>query len=137
MFEKAPVHAVVPIWLLVFTVIAFFAPIWSQGSPPPGKQLYLDHCAACHGAGGKGNGPSAPALKTAPPDLTLLAKNNGGRFPSRYVLKILETNSGGAVHGSFEMPIWGPIFRKLGPDPSSGHLRALNVTKYIESIQGK
>jgi mono/diheme cytochrome c family protein len=157
MFEKAPVHAVVLIWLLVFAVIAFFVPVWSHGSLPQGgntnvkvekvpvhqtsaisgKELYLDHCAACHGADGKGNGPAAPALKTAPPDLTLLAKNNGGRFPSTYVVKILETNSGRAVHGSFEMPIWGPIFRKLGPDPSSGHLRALNVTKYIESMQGK
>jgi Cytochrome c len=157
MFEKASIHPVVLIWVLVFTAIAFFVPVWSQESPPQtgntnvkvekvpvhhtsassGKELYLDHCAACHGADGKGNGPAAPALETAPPDLTLLAKNNGGRFPSRYVVKILETNSGGAVHGSFEMPIWGPIFRKLGPDPTSGHLRALNVTKYIESMQRK
>jgi hypothetical protein len=54
-----------------------------------------------------------------------------------HVLDILDSDPGGPVHGSPEMPNWGPIFRKLGPDPSLGHLRALNVTKYIESMQAK
>ena len=144
-------------WLLAGAAIAFFVPVWSQEPTPQGenpqvkvekvpvhqtgaisgKELYLDHCAVCHGVSGKGDGPAAPALKTAPRDLTLLAKNNGGKFPSMHVVNVLDSNPGGPVHGSREMPIWGPIFRQLGPDPTLGHLRALNVTKYIESVQAK
>jgi len=153
------VHArrrVILMWLLAGAVIAFFVPAWSQEPPQgqnpnvkvekvpvrqtgavSGKELYLDHCAVCHGVYGKGNGPAAPALKTAPPDLMLLAKNNGGKFPSMHVVNVLDSNPGGPVHGSQEMPIWGPIFSKLGPDPSLGHLRALNVAKHVESMQAK
>jgi|SRR6516225_165919 mono/diheme cytochrome c family protein len=157
MLKKVEVHAVVLSWLLVVAAVTFFVPVWSkEPTAPPGqpnvkvekvpvrqtdtvagKELYLDHCAVCHGVAGKGNGPAAPALKTAPPDLTLLATNNGGKFPSMHVLNILDTDPGGPVHGSAEMPMWGPIFRRMGPDPSLGHLRALNVAKYIESLQAK
>src|SRR6266404_884130 len=35
-----------------------------------GRRLFLDHCAACHGPGGHGDGPAAAALKPAPADLT-------------------------------------------------------------------
>jgi hypothetical protein len=128
MFSKT-IHArphVILTWLLTEAAIAFFVPVWSQEPSPQagnpnvkvekvpvrqtgtvsGKELYLDHCAVCHGADGKGNGPAAPALKTAPPNLTLLAKNNGGKFPSMHVVNILDSNPGGAVHGSQEMPIW-------------------------------
>ena len=48
-----------------------------------GPDLYHAHCAACHGPEGKGNGPAAAALKTKPADLTILTKNNGGKFPTR------------------------------------------------------
>jgi mono/diheme cytochrome c family protein len=157
MFNKAGTHAVGLSWLLAVAAITLFVPVWSQEPTPQGgnsnvkvekvpvrqtgavsgRELYIDHCAICHGVAGKGNGPAAPALKTAPPDLTLLAKNNGGKFPSMHVLNILDSDPGGPAHGSPEMPIWGPIFRKLGPDPTLGHLRALNVTKYIESMQAK
>jgi mono/diheme cytochrome c family protein len=146
-------------WLLAGAAIALFMPVWSQEPAPQGgnptvkvekvpvrqtsvvsgKELYLDHCAVCHGAEGKGNGPAAPALKTPPPNLTLLAKNNGGKFPSMHVVTILDSDPGGPFHGSKDMPIWGPIFRALGPqpDPALGHLRARNVTNYIESMQAK
>lgn len=31
-----------------------------------GKELYAKHCAACHGAGGKGDGPAAAGMATPP-----------------------------------------------------------------------
>jgi mono/diheme cytochrome c family protein len=35
-----------------------------------GAELFSNNCAPCHGAGGKGDGPIAPALKNKPFDLT-------------------------------------------------------------------
>lgn len=35
-----------------------------------GSSLYQDNCAGCHGRTGKGDGPSAGALKPRPKDLT-------------------------------------------------------------------
>jgi mono/diheme cytochrome c family protein len=43
-----------------------------------GKREYDENCAACHGPLGKGDGVFRELLKTAVPDLTVLAKNNGG-----------------------------------------------------------
>src|ERR1019366_9156892 len=45
-----------------------------------GKVMYSNYCAPCHGADGKGNGPVAPQLKQPATDLTVLAKNNGGKY---------------------------------------------------------
>ncbi len=36
-----------------------------------GKMLYDTDCAACHGASGRGDGPVAHLLRTAPPDMTV------------------------------------------------------------------
>ncbi|WP_428423481.1 c-type cytochrome [Methylibium sp.] len=35
-----------------------------------GAELYLQHCVACHGAGGRGDGPLAARLKVKPANLT-------------------------------------------------------------------
>jgi len=35
-----------------------------------GEQLYADHCASCHGVGGKADGPGAVMLDPRPRDLT-------------------------------------------------------------------
>lgn len=35
-----------------------------------GKSLYVKHCSTCHGPDGKGDGPSAAALKPRPRDVT-------------------------------------------------------------------
>lgn len=42
-----------------------------------GKRQFEANCASCHGVNGKGNGPITDLLKKSPPDLSLLAKNNG------------------------------------------------------------
>ena len=47
-----------------------------------GVDLYNAYCAVCHGKDGKGSGPAAVALKAPMPDLTVLAKKNGGKFSS-------------------------------------------------------
>jgi mono/diheme cytochrome c family protein len=101
-----------------------------------GTQLFHNYCATCHGTAGKGNGPAALALKTPPADLTVLAKNNHGKFPDLRVQYILESGTDLAAHGSKDMPVWGPIFRNMGPD-YVGRLRKVNLTDYLKSIQQK
>jgi mono/diheme cytochrome c family protein len=108
-----------------------------QTSPASGQEMYVSYCASCHGKDAKGNGPAAPALKVAPTDLTALAKNNKGAYPSDHVATVI---SGAAVtaHGSKDMPVWGSLFRSI----SAGHSaevqqRVTNLTKYIESMQAK
>jgi len=103
-----------------------------------GPDLFRAHCAACHGPQGKGNGPAGAALKTKPADLTLLAKNNGGKFPTQRVQKFISGDDPSlASHGSREMPVWGPIFHQVEEDQDFGNVRLQNLIKYLETIQQK
>jgi mono/diheme cytochrome c family protein len=74
-------------------------------NPIKGPSLFTAQCAVCHGSDGKGNGPISPHLKTRPPDLTVLTKNNGGRFPSARMQKTITGEGVVASHGTREMPI--------------------------------
>ena len=100
-----------------------------------GVDLYRAYCASCHGKNGKGNGPVAPALKATVPDLTVIAKNNGGIFPVARVRRIITGEGMIASHGSREMPVWGPIFSQVEADVDRGPVRLENLVKYLESIQ--
>lgn len=103
-----------------------------------GPDLYRAHCAACHGLGGKGDGPVAPALKMKPANLTALAKSSGGRFPAEQVAKFISGDEPSLVgHGSREMPVWGPIFHQIEEDQDYGNVRMRNLIKYLETIQQK
>jgi len=101
-----------------------------------GAVLFHDYCASCHGAGGEGNGPAAPALKVSVPNLTLLTKH-AGEFPRQRIRNILEGREGLVPHGSQKMPVWGPVFHEIDADQDLGHVRIDNVIKYIESLQKK
>ncbi len=103
-----------------------------------GPDLFHAHCAACHGIEGKGNGPAASSLKTKPADLTVLAKNNGGKFPVERVKRFISGDDPTLTsHGSREMPVWGPIFHQIEDDQDLGNVRLQNLIKYLESIQQK
>ena len=101
-----------------------------------GADSFSAYCAVCHGAGAKGNGPAAKALKTAPPDLTLLAARNQGKFPALVVKMTVLGDQANPAHGSKEMPIWGTLFRSVD-SPAVTDLRVGNIVKYLESIQAK
>ena len=102
-----------------------------------GRDLYDFYCASCHGRNGKGDGPVASALKTSPGDLTRLALRNGGVFPTARVTAFVMNDSDirMASHGSYEMPVWGPVFRALDSSDTMARVRIANVVSYIESIQ--
>ena len=107
-------------------------------NPTSGRQMFDAYCASCHGQGGKGNGPAAPALKSTPTDLTQLAVKNGGNYPASHIVQVIKGDMMTAAHGSKEMPVWGPVFLYLEQqDPAMAQLRVRNLTKYIESMQQK
>jgi mono/diheme cytochrome c family protein len=102
-----------------------------------GPELFRAHCAPCHGYDGKGNGPVASVLNTPVPDLTRIAKRNGGIFPESRVRSMILGDDVLKAHGSREMPIWGPIFHQVEEDRDYGNIRIKNLVEYVKSIQEK
>ena len=106
--------------------------------PIDGATIFRDHCAACHGADGRGHGPAASALKHSVPDLTLITQKNDGKFPYRGVRNAIEgIEPLTRTHASREMPVWGPIFHEVEADQDWGEVRLEAITRHIESIQQK
>lgn len=93
------------------------------------------YCASCHGRSGRGDGPTAAALKTKPADLTALARGNRGVFPRERVLAFIEGSERAASHGSPEMPVWGPTLRALDASDARVTVRLQNLVAFVESIQ--
>ena len=107
-------------------------------SAASGKQMFEAYCASCHGTSGKGDGPAAGALKSAPADLTSLTKKNGGKFPADRVTSILRGQATVTAHGNRDMPVWGPVFWHMSQGHEAEvHQRVANLTRYVESLQAK
>lgn len=107
-------------------------------SAASGQDMYKSYCAVCHGVDGTGNGPAASALKVPPPDLTLLAQKNGGKYPALKVSSVIRGEEPLPAHGSKEMPIWGKLFWSMsGGHSSEVQQRVANLNKHIESLQKK
>jgi mono/diheme cytochrome c family protein len=107
-------------------------------TPVSGKQMYASYCAPCHGVNGKGGGPVGAALKTNPTDLTVLSRNNDGKFPAEHVISVLQLGAEIPSHGTSEMPVWGPVLGKMDPTITLGRpLRISNLTNYLKTIQAK
>jgi mono/diheme cytochrome c family protein len=129
--------------VLVTVGLVSGATLGAQRGDPPlvldstvGGDLYQFSCASCHGRTGKGDGPAAPALKTPPPDLTALARQNDGAFPRDRVRAVLTGPFRPIpVHGSPDMPIWGPVFRALDPSEPRVRVRIESLVAYLESLQ--
>lgn len=75
-----------------------------------GAQHYARYCASCHGMEGRGDGPAAEALSTAPADLTKIAARRDGVFPSAEIRYHIDGRYEHAAHGTREMPVWGERF---------------------------
>ena len=133
--------------ILVIFIAAFARPASAQQSTQDkpfsllspslyGVDNFHSYCSPCHGRGGKGDGPVAPALKRRPSDLTTLAKKNHGVFPRAQVRDFITNGSTDIPeHGSIAMPVWGPTFRALDSSDKSVAIRIANVVEYLESIQ--
>ena len=101
-----------------------------------GRDSFRLYCAPCHGTTARGDGPVGVALKVSPPDLTALARANGGAFPRDRVRAIITGAARPiAAHGSPEMPVWGVVFRGLDSSEARVRLRIEGLVGHIETLQ--
>jgi hypothetical protein len=105
---------------------------------------YEISCMPCHGIDGRGDGRLANTLKTAPADLTRIAKSNNGKFPFNKVADIIDGRAIVAAHGEREMPLWGDRYRKAvepNEPPTKIEQSALAqmgaLVRFLETIQEK
>lgn len=106
-----------------------------------GKELYDDHCAACHGADADGRGPLAPALLLQPADLRSLAARNDGVFPVARIVSRIDGRDPLVSHGS-PMPVYGPYFEGVDStlkaetgQPIMTSRAIVDLITYLEVIQ--
>jgi mono/diheme cytochrome c family protein len=127
------------------SVMAFSYPAMGQDTYL-GSQEFKVSCAACHGPTGKGDGEVAKALTIKPPDLTVLAKNNGGVYPFRRVFEVIDGRKEMPAHGNRVMPIWGERFQEELDDSAKHALlgseilvssRINDLVNFIGAIQVK
>ena len=117
---------VVPVLLLVGAVIGWGAGSTHARKPdaPRGKAAYDLYCASCHGAEGRGDGPSTASLPIKPWNLT------DGRLmnplPDEFI-RLTIAKSGAAVGLSPLMPAFGTSLGDAQIDDLVAYVRSLAV----------
>jgi mono/diheme cytochrome c family protein len=127
--RRVPLGFVAVALLLAGVTAAVGAGSRSAGARPAspeavkrGAQLYTSHCAACHGAAGKGDGESAAGLPIKPQDLTEGRLLNA--LPDHWMERLLR--EGGAGVGLSPLM---PGFERLLSDAQRG-----DVLAYVRSL---
>jgi mono/diheme cytochrome c family protein len=109
-----------------------------------GKALFVENCAACHGADAMGSGPVAVLFAEQPRDLRVLSKKNNGIFPFSDVYQSINGRREIAGHGTTDMPVWGDLFMiEAGPNTFHPGVdaeeivqgRILSLVYYLQTIQ--
>ncbi|WP_026147551.1 c-type cytochrome [Limimaricola hongkongensis] len=107
---------------------------------PSGRALFMENCAACHGAGGRGDGPLAAGLPRAPADLTQL-RPAGEPFPMVHVMSYIDgyfrQDDPAQVMPEYSQLFTGPT---LYVDTSDGILTPtphplVALSDYLETLQ--
>jgi mono/diheme cytochrome c family protein len=123
-------------WGLLFIFV--LAAGTASAGDDPGRQLYLRYCAACHGRDARGDGPVAPALGEKPTDLTRIAAEHGGTFPTENVVEAIDGTRTVRAHGVSEMPVWGEVL-SANSGTSAQRLAARRtvrlIAEYLRSVQ--
>src|SRR6056297_2523000 len=87
---------IVCIFVIALVGLAACSPVSSN----TGRAIYVDKCAVCHGATGKGDGALAATLDTRPADLTRIAARRDGVWPMLEVMGIIDGYSKRYLPGS-------------------------------------
>jgi nucleotide-binding universal stress UspA family protein/mono/diheme cytochrome c family protein len=104
-----------------------------------GGEVYRTYCASCHGTAARGDGPLATSMVRKPPDLTEIAKRNGGLFPTELVFRTIDGKNPIRGHGGPDMPVWGDAFARSrdGGDPEKVKRLIQSLVDFLESIQAR
>ena len=97
----------------------------AEAHAPGDKRLYLRHCAVCHGAEGRGNGPAAPSLHPRPRDFShgvFKVKSTPGANPP--TLADVRATIERGLPGS-SMTGWHDILSGAEMDALADHVRTL------------
>ena len=140
--SSSPVVGVVAALYLSMTMSAF-----AQGIPEnakAGEAEFNNSCASCHGSDAKGAGFLTRLFRGIDPgDLTQLAKNNDGQFPSERIFQVIDGRAEVAAHGDRKMPVWGERYwetamSEYGPEEFNeqrAQNRVRELVVYLEAIQ--
>ena len=102
---------------LGFLCCSLSVPSWLSAAEKTAV-LFQELCSVCHGAGGKGDGPSAQGLEPKPADFTnckVMTKDS-----DEVLLKIIK-GGGQSVGRSTVMPAWGG-FSERAADRRAGQI---------------
>lgn len=131
--------------LAVLLLAGFAETAWGAERMDVGKREFESNCVACHGADGKG-GAYVDFLKVTPPDLTQLAKKNGGVFPLERVYGVIDGRQQVKGHGPRDMPVWGRDYQVKAaehyvdvPYDPEAYVRGklLALVDYLNRLQAK
>ena len=133
--------------LILTTALSLNAMAFAEsGKTDRGQKEYEVQCSLCHGMDAKGDGVFNQVLKVVPPDLTTLAKKNGGVFPAERISSVIDGRVEIASHGPRDMPIWGTRYAVDAakqfvdfPYAEEAYIRArvLLLVEYLSRIQQK
>ncbi|HEU4429705.1 MAG TPA: cytochrome c [Myxococcota bacterium] len=122
-------------------ITSFLAAACERPEPPVGgEELFVKHCASCHGVSGAGDGPLASELRLPPANLRTIAQRRGG-FDESFVLSTIDGRRAVASHGPREMPVWGDVFeselseREVPRPQATAVMRAQLLTDYVRTLQ--
>ena len=102
-----------------------------------GRVMFEQHCAACHGRGGKGDGPAASTMTRKPTNVTLMQKRHGAFFAAQAESAVRGTDPV-VAHGAPGMMVWGAIFRANARGGEAAvDARIRDLVAFMESIQEK
>jgi len=124
--------------LAVLALGASFRDAVGQAAPPkavPGKAVYDEHCAVCHGPEGKGDGPGAAALPIKPPPFTDARLMSP--LPDDFLFQVIGEGSA-AVGLAPQMPAFGRRLTERQIWDLVGYVRSMadpEVRKRLEAGQ--
>jgi cytochrome c553 len=106
----------------VILALAFAGAALAAGDAAKGKAAFQQYCAACHGAGGKGDGAMGASMNPKLKDLTDKAYN--GSLKEAYLVKLIK--EGGPAVGK------SPMMPKMGGTLKDGDVA--DVVAFIRSL---
>lgn len=122
--------------VLLPMILTCLLPAAALAGEADGAKLYQNHCTACHGLRGEGDGPIAMLMSVTVPNLRELAKRNGGSFPTDRVAAYVDGRGEVQAHGGRQMPVWGDVFSAAtkGDEPVvAANVKVLVL--FIEELQ--